>query len=68
MLLPWPRKVYNVDGTENKAGVIERLVKLHIQQGDKDKVQTFFITNLGDVKVRQDLVLDVSKSGSISQD
>jgi hypothetical protein len=27
-LLPRPQKVYNVDGMENKAGVIERHVKL----------------------------------------
>jgi hypothetical protein len=48
MLLPRPWKVYNVDGMENKAGVIERHVKLHVRQGNRDKVQTFFITNLGD--------------------
>jgi gag-polyprotein putative aspartyl protease len=47
-LLPQPQKVYNVDGMENKAGVIERHVKLHVRQGDRNKVQTFFITNLGD--------------------
>jgi hypothetical protein len=51
MLLPQPRKVYNVDGTENKAGVIERHVKLQVWQGDKDRVQTFFITNLGDPRI-----------------
>jgi hypothetical protein len=48
MLLPRPRKVYNVDRMENKAGVIERHVKLCVRQGDKERVQTFFITNLGD--------------------
>jgi Reverse transcriptase (RNA-dependent DNA polymerase) len=50
-LLPRPQKVYNVDGTENKAGVIERHVKLRVRQGDKEKVQTFFITNLGDPRI-----------------
>jgi Retroviral aspartyl protease len=50
-LLPRPRKVYNVDGTENKAGVIERHVKLHVRQGEKERVQTFFITNLGDLHI-----------------
>jgi hypothetical protein len=30
MLLPRPRKVYNVDGMENKAGVIERHVRLRV--------------------------------------
>jgi Reverse transcriptase (RNA-dependent DNA polymerase) len=48
-LLPWPQKVYNVDGMENKAGVIEKHVKLCVQQGNQDQVQTFFITNLGDL-------------------
>jgi hypothetical protein len=47
-LLPWPRKVYNMDGMENKAGVIEKHVKLRVQQGNKSRVQMFFITNLGD--------------------
>jgi hypothetical protein len=47
-LLPCPQKVYNVDGTENKAGVIEQHIRLWVRQGNQDKVQTFFITNLGD--------------------
>jgi hypothetical protein len=51
MLLPCPQKVYNVDGMENKAEVIERHVKLHVQQGNRDRVQTFFITNLGDLRI-----------------
>jgi hypothetical protein len=50
-LLPRPQKVYNVDGTENKAGVIERHVKLRVRQGEKERVQTFFITNLGDPRI-----------------
>jgi Reverse transcriptase (RNA-dependent DNA polymerase) len=40
-----------VDGTENKAGVIEQHVKLRVRQGDKERVQTFFITNLGDPRI-----------------
>jgi hypothetical protein len=51
MLLLRPQKVYNVDGTENKAGVIERHVKLHVRQGEKERVQMFFITNLGDPRI-----------------
>jgi hypothetical protein len=31
ILLPCPQKVYNVDGMENKAGVIEKHVKLWVQ-------------------------------------
>jgi hypothetical protein len=50
-LLLHPQKVYNVDGTENKAGVIERHVKLCIRQGDRERVQTFFITNLGNPRI-----------------
>jgi hypothetical protein len=50
-LLPRPRKVYNVDGMENKAGVIERHVTLWVRQGNKERVQTFFITNLGDPRI-----------------
>jgi hypothetical protein len=33
MLLPRPQKVYNVDGMENKAGVIEKHIKLQVRQG-----------------------------------
>jgi hypothetical protein len=51
MLLPQPRKVYNVDGTENKAGVIERHVTLRVRQGNQEKVQKFFVTNLGDPRI-----------------
>jgi Reverse transcriptase (RNA-dependent DNA polymerase) len=40
-----------MDGMENKAGVIERHVKLRVRQGDKERVQTFFITNLGDPQI-----------------
>jgi hypothetical protein len=40
-----------VDGTENKAGVIEKHVKLCIRQGNQDKVQTFFVTNLRDPRI-----------------
>jgi hypothetical protein len=51
MLLPHPQKVYNVDGMENKAGVIEKHVKLRVQQGTQNRVQMFFITNLGDPRI-----------------
>jgi hypothetical protein len=50
-LLLRPRKVYNVDGMENKAGIIEWHVKLRVQQGNRERVQTFFITNLGDPRI-----------------
>jgi hypothetical protein len=40
-----------MDGTENKAGVIEWQVTLRVRQGDKERVQTFFITNLGDPRI-----------------
>jgi hypothetical protein len=40
-----------MDGTENKAGVIKKHVKLQVRQGNKDKVQTFFVTNLGEPQI-----------------
>ena len=42
-----PRKVFNVDGSENKAGTITWCMVLHVKMNGKEKLQTFFITNLG---------------------
>ena len=42
-----PRRVRNVDGTENEAGTIQRCVNLYIQQGNKKTRAKFFIMNLG---------------------
>jgi gag-polyprotein putative aspartyl protease len=45
--LPTPRKVTNIDGSENQGGALTHFCDLRICQGVKKKVQRFFITNLG---------------------
>jgi gag-polyprotein putative aspartyl protease len=42
-----PGKVRNVDGTENKAGMLTHYCELRVRVGTKEGVQRFFITNLG---------------------
>jgi Reverse transcriptase (RNA-dependent DNA polymerase)/gag-polyprotein putative aspartyl protease len=42
-----PRKVTNADGSQNAAGMLTHYCELRVKQGDKEQVQTFFITNLG---------------------
>jgi hypothetical protein len=42
-----PITVTNVDSTENKKGKIMHYCWLHIQKGTHNKLQRFFITNLG---------------------
>jgi RNase H-like domain found in reverse transcriptase/Reverse transcriptase (RNA-dependent DNA polymerase)/gag-polyprotein putative aspartyl protease len=42
-----PRKVTNADGSQNAAGMLTHYCELRVRQGDKEQVQTFFITNLG---------------------
>jgi hypothetical protein len=42
-----PITITNVDGTENKRGKITHYCWLCIQKETKDKLQRFFITNLG---------------------
>jgi hypothetical protein len=42
-----PITVTNVDGMENKKGKITHYCWLRIQKGTRDKLQRFFITNLG---------------------
>ena len=42
-----PRKVFNVDGSENKAGTITHCTILRVKMNGKEKLQTFFITDLG---------------------
>jgi gag-polyprotein putative aspartyl protease len=45
--LVYPRKIYNVDGMENKAGKITRSCMLRVHKGNKQAHQRFFITSLG---------------------
>jgi hypothetical protein len=45
--LPTQRRVYNVDGTENKKGAILFYVDLEIRTGEKQTNMRFFLTELG---------------------
>ena len=49
--LPHPRRVFNVDGTENRAGTITRSCQLKVSRGEKSELQTFYITSLGGDRV-----------------
>jgi hypothetical protein len=42
-----PRKVYNVDGTKNQGGIIDKSCVLHVQWGEQQVTQRFYVTNLG---------------------
>jgi Retroviral aspartyl protease len=42
-----PRKVYNVDGTENQGGIISKSCVLQVRRGERQLAQQFYITNLG---------------------
>jgi hypothetical protein len=46
-----PITITNVDGTENKKGKITHYCWLRIQKGTHDKLQRFFITNLGQDRI-----------------
>ena len=45
--LPQQRKIFNVDGTENQAGLIKHCIHLYINYGNQQRQAKFFITNLG---------------------
>jgi gag-polyprotein putative aspartyl protease len=49
--LVYPQKIYNVDGTENKAGKITRSCMLQVCKGRKQVYQQFFITSLGNDRI-----------------
>jgi predicted aspartyl protease len=42
-----PRLVYNVDGSNNKAGQITHECRLKLNYGDKELEQRFFVSDLG---------------------
>ena len=52
-LLERARKIWNIDGTNNKAGMITNYVDLSIQTGQKQAKMRFLITDLGN----EDLIL-----------
>ena len=48
--LPEPCKLFNVDGTQNKAGVLEYYTDLNIQTGGNRTYLRFFLSDLGENK------------------
>jgi hypothetical protein len=46
-----PRKVYNMDGTENQGGIISKSCILHVRRGERQIAQRFYVTNLGQDRV-----------------
>jgi Reverse transcriptase (RNA-dependent DNA polymerase) len=46
-----PRKVYNVDGTENQGGIISKSCVLRVKRGERQLAQRFYVTNLGQDRV-----------------
>ena len=48
-----PRKIWNIDGTNNKAGRITEYVDLSVQTGKKQNKMRFLVTDLG----HEDLIL-----------
>ena len=46
-LMKEPRRVFNVDGTENKHGTLTHCTLLRVKKGDKDLLQWFYVTSLG---------------------
>jgi hypothetical protein len=46
-----PRKVFNVDGTQNRHGQITHYTDLDVRTGDQTRTMRFFLTNLGEQKV-----------------
>jgi len=45
--LPYPRPVFNVDGTLNRHGTITHACDLLVTKGNKRERQRFYVTNLG---------------------
>ena len=46
-----PRKIINVDGTENMAGTIRFYTDLEVQTGTTKRKMRFFLTGLGDCNI-----------------
>ena len=48
--LPFPRKLFNIDGTENKAGQLQYYTDLTTRTGSTTTNMRFFLTELGEHK------------------
>ena len=51
--LEWPRKIWNIDGTNNQAGMLTKDMDLSIHTGKKEETMRFLVTSLGN----EDLIL-----------
>jgi hypothetical protein len=49
--LPQPRKLFNVDGTQNRAGDLKYYINLNTRTGSKNTNLRYFLTDLGNHKV-----------------
>jgi hypothetical protein len=49
--LPQPRKLFNVDGTRNRAGDLKYYVDLNTRTGSRNTNLRYFLTDLGDHKI-----------------
>jgi hypothetical protein len=45
--LPVPRRIFNVDGTENITGRLTEFCTLRVCKGDQNHLQTSYVTTLG---------------------
>jgi hypothetical protein len=50
-MLPQPRKLFNVDGTQNRAGDLKYYINLNTRTGSRNTNLRYFLTDLGDHKV-----------------
>ena len=48
-----PRKIWNIDGTNNQAGMLTQYVDLSVRTGKREEVMRFLVTSLGN----EDLIL-----------
>ena len=48
-----PQKIWNIDGTTNKAGALTHCVDLEVHTGERQEVMKFLVTDLGG----EDLIL-----------
>ena len=48
--MDYPRKLYNVDGTENKSGELRYYTDLDVQTGGSRTTMRFFLSDLGEHK------------------
>jgi hypothetical protein len=46
-----PKVIWNIDGTQNKSGMITKFADLQVRCGDKKEVMQFLVTNLGEDEI-----------------